>query len=226
MNILTKDSLFNILSQIVCNLHFLHNMVHFNHGDLKPANVLVSSKRTIINYQGIKIDSPLSIKIADFGKSSLTYPSNQVNGGVRIFNRSPLVDKYLWFSPFHPDIREGPEGTYYIVDSHIVLSIYANMRHMGVPFYVSFDLYTFFVSFMSIPTVYYSMFTDSDTNGLWSVMFYNDDIPTIRRLIEKNMKSNNVSITIAISILRGIKLKCNCAQIMLNYIRSVYAKNS
>jgi hypothetical protein len=105
--------------------------VEFNHGDLKAANVLVSAEPSRGNYQGLSWNSDLSFKLADFAKSSLTIRTS-TNERVRLFNYSSSAETYL------------------SIGTNFNVSALAQIRHMGLPYYFSFDLYTL----MIIPEIF------------------------------------------------------------------------
>lgn len=216
--VFTVSTMKSIIGQVAANLDFLQSTVDFNHGDLKVDNILVKSGETSIRYKDLYLDSPFSVKIADFGKSSLTVDYGE---RVRLFNRSPAASKYLWVAPFRPHIGTIGKETYYVVDSYITAQIYAQSRHMGIPFYLSFDTYTFMVSLLSIPEAYYAMFTNEDLSKIWLAMFFRDDIPKVTDRLKRVMKKGTFSIVDAIKVLKGIRLKCNGTSKMLRAVSRV-----
>ncbi len=216
--VFTVSTMKSIIGQVVANLDFLQSTVDFNHGDLKVDNILVKSGDISIRYKDLYLDSRFTVKIADFGKSSLTVDHGE---RVRLFNRSLAASKYLWVAPFRPYIGSIGKETYYVVDSYITAQIYAQSRHMGIPFYLSFDTYTFMVSLLSIPEAYYAMFTNEDLMKIWLTMFFRDDIPKVSNRLRRAMKKGTFSIVDAIKVLKGIRLKCKGTSKILRAVSRV-----
>lgn len=210
-----------ILKQIAINLDFLHQTVQFNHGDLKTANILISSKTSKGNYRGLLWDSGFTVKIADFSRSSLTITIN--NKPIRLFNHNLSANAYLTVVPFKPILGNFFNEPYYILDTTLNAAALALIRHMGVPFYFSFDTYTVLVSLLLIPEIFYPiMSTDSLRKSLWENLWFPDEISEAWKRLYSAMSSRKPnSYDTIIDIIKGLKLKCRANEILFGVLRTL-----
>jgi hypothetical protein len=220
--LIDSDIILQLLTQITSGLHMLQNYLVFISGDLKAGNVFVKSQPINTTYMGIKLIAPFTCKIADYGKSSCMYPMN--NGTyLRFYNESILSNIYLSFDPFVPEIQHISNDYYYIVDHTFVSQVYTRTMHMGVPFYKSFDFYTVLVSMLTLPAFYYMFFSDNKLKSIfWDPIWYdvNEASEANHRIRQHMIENKGRSISDAIIILRGLKLKCNALNIVLGKILS------
>ena len=207
-----------ILNQITAALHYLDASIEFRSGDLKLENIFVKSENVTGNYFGLDLGlSPgIRCKIADYGKSSCTFTTNE-GERIRVYNWSRLSRQYFRFSDFRPDIRRiiRDEKIYdfYVVDDTFVAQTYAYARHMGIPFYRSFDFYTFIVSLLTLPEYYYSFFSTNmeEVRDIFWMRIWLDqtDRVKVERRVNKAMRSGRrTSYEDVIKILKGRKLLC------------------
>ena len=190
----------------------------FNHGDLKAENVVVSDERTVFKYEGVSVDSPNRYIIADLDKSSISLETSK--GILRIYNENPFARKYLWLSPFNPKIGSHYGTSYYVVDSYMTAQIYALSRHMGFPFYSSFDIYTFLMSLFSMPNVHNSLRVSKNLKRIWNSVFFEDEISLSYRKLSKISNMSTRSISHVVSSLKGMKLKCGALETLMETLRS------
>jgi len=215
--LVNSDTIFQILSQITCSLHMLQNYLGFISGDLKAGNVFVKSDPINTNYMGIKLNSPFTCKIADYGKSSCMYPLHD-GTYLRFYNDSSLADLYLSLHPFSPNIELIENDYYYTVDYTFSAQVHTRTMHMGIPFYKSFDLYTVLVSMLTHPAFFYMFFSNTTLKQIfWDSIWYNsyESEEAINRIRQHVVKGTGRSINDAISILLGLKLKCKAVNIVL-----------
>jgi len=207
-----------ILKQIVANLDFLHRNVQFNHGDLKPANILVSSAPSRVTYQGLSWDTGFTIKFADFTKSSLTIKVN--DKPLRLFNQSSAADAYLLAVPFKPVMGYFMNEPYYTLDSVLTATALAKIRHMGIPFYFSFDTYTSVVGSLLMPEFYYPVMTNETYRRvIWDNLWFPDDYSEMWNRL--NLYLGKSDYDTIVTMLRGIKLKCRINEILMEGLRTL-----
>jgi hypothetical protein len=224
IEVIKPDIILQIIRQVIAALHLLQNEFDFNHGDLKAANILVRSEPAKGIYQGVDISAPFTCKVADYGKSSLTFGTDQ--GPHRIYNRTWLADRYLYIMPFTPMIntqrtREGDEP-FFIVQGLFNIHLYTRTRHMGLPFYLAFDTYTFLISILLIPAFYYSFFESPHlVEKVWTPLWFGQDGQRMQQdiLVFHKDPSKAQSISTVLNLLKGIRLRCNATQILLNNLR-------
>ena len=223
LNSLKPAIVVDICKQVVANFDFLHRQVEFNHGDLKANNILIQSTPSQGNYQGLAWNSAFTVKLADFGKSSLTIADNQ-NRRIRLFNYSSAADTYLGIFPFRPSLGTQFDQPYYLLDTNTNLSALARIRHMGIPFFYSMDLYTFIISLLLIPEIFYPVMTDNRLRtALFDNLWFQDDYSTVwTRLYNAiHTRKDNSSYSVILDILTGIKLKCQATTILLDGLKTL-----
>ena len=219
MEVVKVDTIFQIIRQVVSALHSLQNNLDFNHGDLKAANIFVSSEASRGVYGGVDVTAPFTCKVADYGKSSLTIETDK--GAYRIYNRSWLADRYLYINPFTPIINVEHDEPFFIVKGLFKVHLYTRTRHMGLPFYLAFDTYTFIVSLLIIPAFYYAFFSNPDLVGrVWNVLWFHDDAERMRQRVlgyHDHPKAEGIAVTL--EILRDVRLRCDATQRLLESLR-------
>lgn len=221
-NSLKVPVILDIIKQVVVNLDFLHTEVEFNHGDLKATNLVVKSTPSNGNYKGVVWNSNFTVKLIDFAKSSLTI-SDGTGRRVRLFNYLESADIYLNIFPFKPVVSSEFGQPYYIMDSTFNVTALATIRHMGVPFYFSWDTYTFLISLLLIPEIFYPLMTNKILKALlFDSLWFPDELSTIyTRIYSAILQNKPNSYTVITEILKGLKLKCNANTILLTNLKSV-----
>jgi hypothetical protein len=210
-NIVKPDALLNIYKQVMISLDFLQDKVQFTHGDLKIANILLKTEQYATNYKNINISSPFTVKLADFGKSSMTMILSDAKKPFRFYNHSSLASKYYVFTSFKPKVNTGLGGEYYIIDNIAMSTLYSEIRHMGIPFYATFDTYTFIISFLLVPEVFRSVFSNEKLKSLlWDPLWFPGDSDKVYRSLVRSIQDKEEhTMGNVLKILKNIKLKCN-----------------
>ena len=200
----------NTIGQVVLILQYLHNW-NFVHGDLKLANVAFFS--TPYRYY----DANFTVKLIDFEKSSITYSLGDTDH--RFFNYSSLADTYLSLIPFTPNVKDGT----FIIDSTFVPQTYAYSRHEMIPYYSSFDLYTFIISMALSPSYFFAFSRFPNlVSSVWRVLFdENNFVKVYDRIYKAQGKLDPNSMSDILEILRGIPLKCDLADLLY---KTIFAK--
>ena len=82
---------------------------------------------------------------------------------------------------------------------------------MGIPFYQTFDTYVFIISFLLIPEIFRSVFTDNNLKSLiWDPLWFPEDVSKVYSLLIKSIINEDKNgVSTIFSILKNIKLKCN-----------------
>jgi hypothetical protein len=218
--LIDSNTILQILIQITVGLHMLQTYVGFVSGDLKAGNIFIKSDPINIIYDGIKLQAPFTCKIADYGKSSCML-IGQNNMALRFYNESTLSNLYLSLHPFNPDVSSENGEYYYTIGNLLNSQIYTRTRHMGIPFFKSFDYYTVIVSLLTNPSIYYMFFSNNVLKSIfWDSIWFNDDgsiaMDRIRQYIPHD---KGHSINDALDILKGLRLKCNAVAVIMNNIR-------
>jgi hypothetical protein len=218
---LKNDVIVDIFKQVIANLEFLHEKVEFNHGDFKANNILIQSTPSTGNYRGLNWKSSFTVKFADFAKSSLTIIDSS-GIPVRLFNYSSSAETYLGVFPFRPSLGTQFEESYYLLDTSTNVSLLARIRHMGIPYYYSFDTYTFMISLLMIPEIYYPIMTNVTLRKvIWDNLWFEDDYSTAWSRLFNAIKEGKNAYGDILVILSGLKLKCRANTILVDALKNL-----
>ena len=222
LNALKPAVIIDIFKQLIANLEFLHQQVEFNHGDLKANNILIQSTSSRGSYKGLTWNSNFTLKIADFGKSSLTIVDDS-GQRVRLFNYSSSSETYLSVFPFYPAIDVQFSEPYYLIDTNTNLSTLARLRHMGIPYYFSFDSYTFVISMLLIPEIFFPVMSNKTLRQvIWDNLWFQDDYSLAwNRVYTAIQQGKANSYSVILDILNGLKLKCQANNILLEGLKTL-----
>lgn len=242
--VFTKETILNIVKQIIISYDYLNNF-DFNHSDAKVANALVFDQPISFQYKGLNVDSPFTVKLADFDKAAITLnlPITQNNNlhpqhakqnnsdpntaenkdydFIRFFNKSKIADAYFKLFPFSPKVGTINGEKFYQTDTKFNYQLFAQSRHTGLPFYRSYDIYTFLISFMMMPEVFFKIFSDAELQmKLWQPLWFPDDSSEMFVKIRDSVDSNvDPSFKNVVSILSKTKLKCNLSSDLIKTLQ-------
>lgn len=225
VRVFKKETILNIVKQIVVTYDFLSRFGDFNHGDAKVANALVTNDPINIDYQGLHIDSPFTIKIADFDKAAITIKVSDDSPWIRFYNKSRLAAQYFKLFSYNPTVSQAEDGsTYYHIGKTLQAQLYAQSRHTGLPFYHSYDIYTFMVSFLLIPEVFHQVENSAELQAkIWHPLWYNEDVPKMFIEIRDAVATNTEpSFSNVINILDKTRLKCEVSTLLIERLKSPF----
>lgn len=219
-----------ILFSVIYAFHFLHKALNFTHGDAKIANIFLhkySSTSNVawnVNGETKIIRMELCAKLADYGKSSATFRTEK--GPVRLFwepdSEAVKLFRYSQYkvNPFIPNVSNDS----YKTGSSSVNVIYNRLRMLGLPFYKSYDVYMFLVSFFLQPWAFYMLSVYPEFKEVaWNVMWKHS--PESGRIVYDRIKnkiktkyntSELLGTGVIISILKDISLACNITKPLLD----------
>ena len=224
-----------VLFHVIYAFHFLHNTLNFNHGDAKVSNIFLHKYKveTEIVWKGNLISNPFCAKLADYGKSSATFQTDK--GPVRLFWEPEQTTTRLFrdsqkkIHPFVPEVRN---DSYKTTDASTIV-VYNRLRMMGIPYYKSYDVYMFLISFFLQPQNYYTLESyPGFRKAVWDTMWSHDPDSGIK--VEKRIKkyirtkygtTDLLGTGILISILKNITLSCNITERLLDTLSEYKPKN-
>lgn len=222
LQLVEPETILQILTQITVGLHSLQTFINFTSGDLKAGNIFVKSDSIDTRYMGIPIIAPFTCKIADYGKSSCMLYKGE-DHGIRFYNDSPLANVYLSLHPFENDIIRDDGEYFYSISSILNVQLYTRTRHMGIPFYHSFDYYTVIVSILTHPAFYYPFFATDYLRKIFWDPIWKYDGPTVMEKIKVHVDNGTgSSINDALDILKGVSLRCNAVQTVIQQLQMHY----
>lgn len=223
LQLVEPTTILQILTQITIGLHTLQTFINFTSGDLKAGNIFVKSEPIDTRYMSIPLQAAFTCKIADYGKSSCMLYKNE-NRGIRFYNDNPLANVYLSLHPFENDISRDDGEYFYSISSILNVQLYTRTRHMGVPFYHSFDYYTVLVSILTNPAFYYPFFATNYLRKIFWDPVWKYDGPAVMDKIKMHVDAGTgASINDALDILKGVSLRCNAVHAVIQQLQIHHA---
>ena len=209
-----------LLSQLVVCLFSLTTNIEFVSGDMKVTNILMKSEPVKGKYRQLTLDSPVKVKVSDFGKSSCTIYRQTDNSYLRIFGYSLAANVYNRFTTGHPEVKkeEGSPYNYYTIDSTFVAQIYARLRHSPLPYYRSFDYYCLMISLLSLPGYYYPFFSTPDLiSTFWDPMWISsqDALSAQTDIYDVMASGQEVDTPVILALLKNKRLRCSVLEIIV-----------
>ena len=205
----------NIFMQVMSAYDFLYSTHQFTHGDAKVSNLLVSSNESIFTYRGLRIDCPVTVKIVDFSKSSISIIAGEKV--TRIFNYDRVAEAQLKLANFQPKLQIMNNRRVYRLAGVLEIIKLSKIRHGGLPFFRSFDIYTSFVSMMMLSEFLIPILQNNELkNSIWNNLW----IPDQQTDMEEKLWDaalNNVEPTYSnvLSILDGVYLYCDLSDSLI-----------
>ena len=218
--VVKPDIIFSIVKQILITLNILQESLLFNHGHLITSNIGLKSSPVKLSSACLNIDDQFTCKIGNFDSSAI---SVNFNGKVyRMYQRSPVYDWISIALPFtHVQNTKllteqiSIYGTNIFYTIPVGLAAYQYERYlkteMNVPNrqFPTFDTYTFIISFLLIPEVFYSVFSNEKLMRIiWLPLFTNEDRENIYlRLLNMINNYEEPSFERIFKLLQGVNLK-------------------
>jgi len=225
-----------IIKQLTVILNILDD-VNFIHGDPCVQSLAFDKEPCSYKYENVLISGPLTLKIVNFSKSSITASYN-VNKKIRLYPKSS--DASVFQSGFIPKInviisstaacdyiRDNghndnngvcitDEFNIYTIDDNNVNSL-LNIRNSGIPLFgASLDLYCFMVGLMCEPTFYQAVHNNDNLYLLWCIMWLPGDLITIEERLGSVIhdNKNKMSFREILTLLYGLRLRCNAHKVL------------
>lgn len=188
--VVKPEIIVGICKQVLTTLLILQRNLGFQHGKLVCSSIGLSSSLLRTSYGCVQFDDPFTCKLMNLDSAAI---SLNLNGTVhRMYQKSPVWGQ--WISQVLPDtdvqlirfntaqidvfgqnVKDGQRPSLSQTIDHTQFEKYLkselNVPEKQVP---NFDVYTFMLSFLSIPEVFYSVFSDPKLKAaLWSPLFLN-----------------------------------------------------
>ena len=210
--VIRPNIILSICKQILSTLHILQENMSFIHGNLTVSNIhlsLIPLKSTVSLSTGIiEIDDEFTCKIDNFDLSALTV---NFNGKIYRFYQRSGSKSQDWISATMnsdlkvEDVKIVTENKY-IIPLKIDYPQYEQFcrSELNIPKYLypTLDTYTFIISLLNIPEVYYSVFSNSTLiSTIWSPLFASSN------KISKNSLNTQIFYRLEESIQRNTILK-------------------
>jgi hypothetical protein len=190
-------TLAHCLLQISKILHILQIRSNYTHGNLKAGNIFITNTPTITKIGKRIVKSPVTFKLADYGKSCITLKN------YRLFN-----DKFI--RHFMPRLKLKSNNNLFILNKFRYLPSYyrsqllfSYSRHAGMSFYGDLDVYVLIASLLLNNTYgkYLLDFPKKFHETLWissQINLIEQHISTIKSKVPNHRLS---SVTVALQFL-------------------------
>ena len=203
-----NDIMMMLLQQINNTLEILKKEYSFNHGDLKGGNFFYKIDDSYLNVdypingyeyyknnkKGIFCSCNIRLKIADYGKSSMTYNS------VRFYCNDTKFNLHKISQSFYNSGKSlsVTHDNKYLFNSKIPHGIELVMRHLACPYFLSADYYILITSLCLNSNIFYTFVKE------------NKILDTIQlELNLENITGNPESITNTFKVLKGKYFTCS-----------------
>lgn len=180
----------DILSQLLIGLAFLREKFAFESRDLNLSNVLVTSEPVALSYRGLSVSSPFTVKIADFGRSSLIFKEYRLSRRRKARGFRPLFQKTT--------------DTTYVLRSGLEAAF--NKPYQQDALEPSFDFYTILVALMTLEPFRNCLLANN-----WSfwVSLWDSEASANKMLLRvERAKKDSLTFYDLVSLLTGMTLKC------------------
>lgn len=217
------EILFIILKQISVAIHMLNANIGFISGDLRVANIRISSLPIYSNIKYLNIinmEAPFTCKISNFETSSCMIKTKD-GKFLRFFNSDKISNIALYLDSFKYEGYQYQNDYYYVIDHLLDQQIYNRMRHMGIPYYHSFDYYTFIISMLLNRNIY-QMFFDEELliSVFWTPIWSGNYGNIVRDKISQHnyLPRDNDEMSVILHILRDVPLKCDAIDFVIDQL--------
>lgn len=232
-----REVIVPMVKQVLSALDFLQKKVEFIHSELLANNVLVHSEACKGTYEGVNLKGAYTAKIADYSHSSCSISSkNAKDPKVRIFNEY-RVTRFLPVTPSYEvktktnqicQVNVGRGQTcsdvfWWTLPSSFNVKTSLITQHSGMPFYRSYDAYTFIVSLMLCPRFYYTIISSENSDlfqAIWAPLWLPKELEKVTKLVEKNL-NEKISLALVLDIIGGLSLRCDALDVLLSNLKAL-----
>jgi len=226
--IFNEKFIIDMFTQLLVNLQFLQKNYQFIHGNLYVDNIAIRKDKINIEYSTIRHTSDLIFKIRDFSVASMNIKRSSIDSPniIRLFNSNEYAKGYFKLFPFKPVIDNSLDEPYYLIEDFLNVQILAKIRHLGIPYYLSFDTITLVISLMLVPEIYYAVMSNNILkNVIWDSLWHPKDQSNVFNKLTNKMLEGINNFDVIIDILKGTWIKCKLTdQLVLSLSREYLHK--
>lgn len=216
-----------LLQQVNITLQILKNNYGFNHGDLKAGNIFYKIDDSYLNVDypldgynyiqtkksNLKCRTNIRLKIADYGKSSMTFNGNRYYCNDMKYKYHKILQ--LYSSPEKMSYESLTEDNKYLFDFNGPYALEISMRHLACPYFLSADYYVFIVSWALQSKEFYDFLVNNKILDVIHLQLNKSDLSDHKK---------PESVITAFKILRGKYLKCSAINEGTNYCLELLRK--
>ena len=208
---LRKEVVKGIILQLFSLLHKLREY-DFSHGNPCSKTIRFTKKPVSYLHDGVRVVSPITLKITDFSKSGCT-----VNN-TRLYTKSVIADTELKkrdLNPFIETLNSENITIYKIKDPNKCVKaslLFMYIQHLGLPVYqASFDAYAFMMVLLSERSFYSTLMGDIELEKFFRSMFIcEDDYNIIKnRLLNIHDITTGITSKEVLKLLADVSLRCD-----------------
>jgi len=217
--ILPLNHIINIFKQIITTLKQL-SPYNFTYGGFISSYIDIIDTPIKYTIFDISVDSNFTCRLSNFFYASINYIYKKRN--IRFYNSDYKGTKILLnMESVFTIYNTNTSNIYYIINDTIDINQFITyLRNIGLLYPISFDIYTFIISLLLNPYIYYSIVSDTAFfKSFWKLLWFTDDLKKInnkiKHVITKNYYVNDILIY---SLLIDIKLKYNILDDFINFL--------
>jgi archaellum component FlaF (FlaF/FlaG flagellin family) len=217
-----------LLQQITSTLEILKTEYDFNHGDLKGGNFFYK-----IDDSYLKVDYPLNVyeytikggrnkrflcktnirvKIADYGKSSITFRKTHYYCNDTKLNLHKLSQ--IYYTPQKVSLESLTKDGKYLFDTDTPHGIEISLRHLACPYFLSADYYILITSLCLTSNNFYDFVSSYK-------ILETLELDISEELSKEIFRKRPESVVTAFDLLRGKYFKCTAisdvSKLILSY---------
>jgi hypothetical protein len=208
---ISADIVVDIFEQLVVTFFVLQSHFQFNHGNPSYKSLDILKRPSGVSYEGHEFQWATTLKLKEMQNSSIT------DGKTRFYNADVDTDIYLNEKSFQPKIEQGSsmypsQGLFewYVIQKDICHILTSHLKHMGTPFYLSFDLYAFITSLMTISQFRNVVNTNERLTKMWNSMWFPEDLVKVNKRIILPYKHEHLS---------NLRLRCDLGKVLFNQLK-------
>ena len=216
------EFLFDIFNQVLLTVDHLQSIYSFTHGALTTENILIVPRPVNYSSSALALSASFTCQITNFSSAAITIPLGLDRAKHRIYSLgdNPRSTQILWWTIFNPQVTLYQNEYYYVIENVTVETVIAQLRHMGIPFYYSFDVYTFIISLLMSPPIYSTFFSDPFYSEMWRLMWFdNDDKIMFERIAAFHASGQKRSYETIVKLLMNIRLKCKLTSTLIRFLQ-------
>jgi hypothetical protein len=202
-----REVITGILYQLVSTLHIL-NGYGFSHGQPSSRAMLYDSEPVSYTYDGCRVSSPLSLKLANMEHASVTVKGTRGSRekgrkdkpNIRLYQHCPIIEHNLRNielnnivtlikqTPLDINYRGSRPITYFRLSPKLPRvsksSIYDYVKYIGAPIYQTcYDLYAFLIILLSDKSFYDTFMLMENIRVVWEGLWLPAELDRVNRLL-------------------------------------------
>ena len=225
----------HLLRQVLVALSLLQDEMQFSYGGLRAQHVALSSKEPIeAVVSNVPIRSQwrclLNLEVERTISFSVLLGNEPSAMRTRFLSSTDITDtikEKIYVPPtiqtYVAKTKEGEEKiAYFQLQSAVSMSVFKEMKEMGIPYFVAFDTYSFLASVFCVPIFYNTIMTNALLKEkYWEPLFLDDaDKKELDKRVREFHKRESyvISDLELVSLLKDLKMRCDISERVLAHL--------